>query len=343
MKKLLLAVALFPLALNAQRAMWEYYSLSMLVTGTENNFCDEKSAPLSLRKQLKVKSIQSTYTRKNGKQSVSKTEYNAQGRITRLSSRRTEASYTYEHDTLQTGTVSSYRGKTFTSASAYENGRLVSRENHNNGKLTAKIAASYNAQGNILRSQMKQGRRNYEIQYTYGEDGKMTRNVYLVNGKVKKEWIYECKPEGEVVASKTEAVSSFCTYREESADGSFVKFTRSLQEGKPYLTKQTFSKDSVLIQSQRFLNETTLIWESKNEGNTETVISYKDSGKLRYTQITVFNDKGSVISREYFEGKKKKHHSKSVFELNADGTTKSATSYRKGKQRSSTIYEYSFH
>lgn len=190
---------------------------------------------------------------------------------------------------------------------------------------------------------MKQGRKHYEIQYTYGEDGKMTRSVYLVNGKVKKEWIYECKPEGEIVASKTEAVSSFCTYREESADGSFVKFTRSLQEGKPYLTKQTFSKDSILIQSQRFINETTLIWESKKEGNTETVTAYKDSGKLRYKQITVFNEKGNVISREYFEGKKQKYQSKSVFELNADGTTKSATSYRKGKLSSGTSYEYSFY
>ncbi len=343
MKNLLLIASLFPLAVNAQRSMQEYYELNMANNNMEINYFEEQSAPLKLRKSLKIKEIKIVNSPRHGKQYESVLSYNHAGKVLHSSGKNYKIDYTYQNDSLLTNTVSVRKNKVYAVNSTYENGQIASRETLKNGKPESRMLFVRNAQNKITSSKLVKDRKTYEIRYAYNDEGKMSKSVYLINGKVKKEWIYECKPEGEIVASKTEAISSVCTYREESADGSYITFTRSLQEGKPYLFKQTFSKDSVLIQSQKFLNDTTLVWENKKQGNVETVSSFKKSGKLNYKQVNVYNEKGSLVSREYFHKNPSKSQTKSVFELNADGTAKSRTFYWKGKLQTSASFEYSFY
>ena len=343
MKKTLLFLIFLPLFLNAQRSMYQYYHLNMLQHNPGFSFYEEPFAPSGLRKQLQIQSVKSTSIRKNGKTYQTEMTFNKMGKMLHFSDGKRTTYKKYESDTLETYFLSSVKNKTRETKSTYSNGKIVSSEYYKNSKLTSKAELRYNEKKQAVNSKMTKGKKTYEIQNTFDEENKLTKTVFLVNGKLKKQWIYECKPEGQIVASRTEALSSFCTYREESADGSYTTFTRTLKEGKPYLNKQTFSKDSVLILSQTFLKDSILTWEVRKEGNTEMSAAFKKSGKFWYKQVTTFNASGNVIAREFFDRARKHPTSKRTFELNPDGTTKTEQSFYKGKLWRTITYVYSFY
>lgn len=342
MKKALLSLLFVPLFSHAQKAMQHYYAMSQITSPYKNSFYEEPFATEKLRKKLNISEVQIVYTNKRGREMKSRKTYNSLGKTMFSQGNKWSVNYTYENDSLEINRVNKYKKTVYETKSAHANGKVTSVSNYKNGKLTSATTIQYNAQQKATESSMKIGRKTYVIQHTYGADNKLSKTVYLAKGKVKKEWIYECKPEGQIVASKTEALSSFCTYQSESADGSYSTFTRSLREGKPYLYKQTYNKDSVLTSSQTYLKDSLLIWQSEKDGNMETVTAYKESGKLIYKQITVSDAAGNMLSREYFHGKTPRTSYKTTFELNADGTTKVQRQFHKGKLIRTTNYMYSF-
>lgn len=342
MKKLLLILMLMPLFLHGQKSMRTYYSLNMLMYDPVYYIYDEPYATQKIRKQLKIKEVRILSTDRKGKQTNSLMTFNQFGKRVHFDSRKKKIDYTYESDSLETSILTQTDRKTTENKNTYVKGKIASREFFENKKLKTKTLLTYNDNNKVVNTQMEAGRKKYEIRNAYNEDNKISHATYLINGKIKKEWIYECKPEGEVLASKTVELSSVCTYREESADGSYTTFTRSLREGKPFLYKRTFNKDSVMIASQNFMNDTTLVWEMKKENGVETSMGYKKSGKRLYKQVTVYNASGNVLSKEYFSGAKDKSLSKTISELNADGTTKSQQYFFKGKLQRTVNYEYNF-
>jgi hypothetical protein len=341
MRKILLFVLLSPIVAEAQRSMQQFYQLNSLIHNY--SYFDESFSTDKIRKKLQIKSIKTNSTYKNAKNNVStELTYNKMGKNTSFTTKKWSEEKHYENDTLESYVVTTSKKQKTEVKSTYLDGSLNSRSVFKNGKLMSNFTFAYNQHKKVTDTKLTEKKKTYEIKNKYGNENKLVKTVYLINNKIKKEWIYECKPEGELVASKTEALSSFCTYKEESADGSYATYTRTLQEGKPYLNKQIYNKDSVLVSSKTFLNDTILIWENTKINNVETSLRYKKSGKLIYKQIIIRNENGNVISREFINRKKGPSYSKRLFELNANGTTKEETVYSKGKLQKTVHYEYSF-
>lgn len=340
MKKILLFLILFPALMHAQRSMQTYYQLNMLDKKFEFLTYEESFASEKLRKELKIKEVKVDYTSSKGKKSESSILFNKAGKVLTAKTKRTFTEKVYQEDTLEINKIVKDKREMYETKTTYLNGNVATREIYKNNKLKSKTQVEYNTAGKSLKTTMKEGRKTYEIRNEYDEENKLSKSTFMVNGKIKKEWIYECKPEGQLIASKTEAISSFCTYKEESADGSYVVFTRSIQDGKPYLFKRTYNKDSLIIHEQRYKKDSLLVWERKVEGNVETSAGYKESGKLLYKQIVKKDELGRVVFKEYSNGRKSL--SKSEFELNPEGTTKVAKiTFRKNKTIT-RAYTYSF-
>ena len=342
MRKIFLLVLLFPSLVNAQKSMQQFYELNSLIHNY--NFYDESVTTASLRKQLQIKSIKTTATFKNSKKNYSTDmTYNKMGKNTSSVNKYWSQEKQYLNDTLESYVVTTRKKQKTEVKSTYSEGYLSSRTIYNDGKLRSTYTLAYNQNKKVTSSKLTRKKKTYEIQNSYNDEHKLTKTIFLINGKIKKQWIYECKPEGEIVASKTEELSSFCTYREESADGSYATFTRTLRDGKPYLNKQIFNKDSVLVTSKTYLKDTILVWEKTKINNIETFINYKKSGKFTYKQIVTYNDAGNIICREFINNKKGPSYSKRVFDLNPDGTTKNEVYYYKGKLQKTINYEYGFY
>ena len=341
MKFKLLAITFFPLFVFAQNSMRQFYELNSLIH--KYDYFDEAFISTHLRKKLEVKSIKTITHPKNKKTSTAEYTYNKMGKNTSFTNKRFSFEKQYIADTLEAYVRTKSRGKIFEAKSTYSDHLLTTREIYKNGKLTSRYKIDYNPNQKVIQSSLVRKSKKFEIQNLYNDENKLIKTIYLINGKIKKQWIYECKPEGEVVASKSEALSSFCNYKEESADGSYTTFTRTLKEGKPYLNKQVFNKDSILVSSKTFLNDTILIWERSKVANVETTISYKKSGKINYKQIVNFDNLGNVTSREFLNRNKSTSYSKREFKFNTNGTVSSETVYHKGKFQKSIDYEYTFY
>ena len=342
MRKIFLIFLLFPLITDAQKSMKQYFELNSLMY--KYDFYDESILTLKLRKQLKIKSITTTSSYKKSEKKYSTSLfYNKMGRNTSHTTKNWSCQKEYINDTLESYVLTKSKKNIFELKSTYSIGYLSTRDIFKNGKKTSSFGLTYNENKKIVQSKLTRKKTIFEIQNNYNEFNKLIKTVYLINGKIKKQWIYECKPEGQIVASKTEELSSFCTYKEESADGSYATFTRTLRHGKPYLNKLVFSKDSILISSKTFLNDTILQWERTKIDNIETTINYKKSGKFTYKQILTYNQDGNVLCREFINKRRGPSLSKRVFELNANGTTNIETVYHRGKLQKTVNYEYSFH
>jgi antitoxin component YwqK of YwqJK toxin-antitoxin module len=342
MKKLYILLLLFPALLQAQKSMRPYYHMNSLIYYPGFSYFEEPFAPVQLRKKLHIQSVQSVTVSKRGRKQETDMTFNAMGRTISYMNADKKIELQYESDTLERLIISTIKHHVYKTQSTYVNGKPAATSYFKDGQLTSTVICAYNDQQQITSCLTTTGKKTYEIRNTYTAENKLQRTTYLVRGKLQKEWIYECRPEGEVVASKTEALSSFCTYQEESADGSYTTFTRSLLKGKPHLFKQTFNKDSVRILAQTFLQDSLLIRETRLEGNTETTIFYKKSGKISYRQVVVSNDSGNILSREFFQGKRRLSMSKSTFALNTDGTTHALQRFSRGRLQYTTTYVYGF-
>lgn len=342
MRKIWLIILLFPLFAEAQKSMQHYYELNSLIHNY--NYFDEAVTTSKLRKKLQIKSIKTNAVYKKGKKNYStELTYNKMGKNTSYITKYWSQEKQYENDTLESYVVTTSKKNKTEVKSAYQDGYLSSRSIIKNGKIGSTYSLAYNANKKVTETKLSKKKKTYEIKNSYNDENKLVKTVYLINSKIKKEWIYECKPEGQLVASKTEELSSYCTYKEESADGSYTTFTRTLRDGKPYLNKQIFNKDSVLVTSKTFLNDTILVWEKTKIDNVETFINYKKSGKFTYKQIITYDADGNVLCREYINRKKGPSSSKRVFELNSNGTTNKETVYSKGKLQRTINYEYTYY
>jgi hypothetical protein len=342
MRKIWLIIFLFPLFAEAQKSMQHYYELNSLIHNY--NYFDEAVTTSKLRKKLQIKSIKTNAIYKKGKKNYStELTYNKMGKNTSYITKYWSQEKQYENDTLESYVVTTSKKNKTEVKSTYQDGYLSSRSIIKNGKIGSTYNLAYNANKKVTETKLTKKKKTYEIKNSYNDESKLVKTVYLINAKIKKEWIYECKPEGQLVASKTEELSSYCTYKEEAADGSYTTFTRTLRDGKPYLNKQIFNKDSVLVTSKTFLNDTILVWEKTKIDNVETFINYKKSGKFTYKQIITYDDDGNVLCREYINRKKGPSSSKRVFELNSNGTTKKETVYGKGKLQRTINYEYTYY
>lgn len=321
MKRLLLPVLLFfAYQISAQVGL-EWYNYGSF--GIDNHyfngidFADRnlamKHAKTLAENQIKGIQFEQSYFSKKDKVTTytSHSKFNTAGKLLENISAKHSRTYTYEHDTLLTSIVEHSKRRLHETKMTYTLGKEATQIKFRNGKQRFARWNTYTETGKIAQriTQYKRGKK-FEMRYAYNELDQLTKTTSLKGTKVKRIWIHECKPEGAIITTKLEALSSKCSFREERADGTYVKFTRSIYNGTPHLSKQTFTADSICILSEYFYKDSIPISVNSFDLKTNTSIyeRYK-KGKINQREIWVYNESKQVVTQQSFSGKKLKAQS----------------------------------
>ncbi len=319
------------------------------------------------RSKLGIKKIVITNKSKNNKVSVTELNYNSKGKLVHSKSDKFERKSEYISDTLENYRFTSYKGKTKENKRTFLGKEILTDERIVKGKRVSLTSNEYTDFGKIKYSKFTGKRKVFEMKYYYDAQNKLIRSEYLKKGKINQSWVYECKEQGELLTSnKNELLSSVCTYREESSDGSYSVFTRSIVDGKVRLNKNIFSKDSILIGNEYYEKDSILIrkwsksngvdineyyrkgkldrsWVKKYNTNNQLIeSSFLRKGKLKNKSILSYDEAGNNSIKEEYFGRKMKLQFKYVNSFNPDKTKKQNLYYKKGKLIREQNYSYEF-
>lgn len=290
-------------------------------------------------KSENIKTITTTHINKKGKSGNSTTSsYNRMGRIVSQQSKNSTKTYTYLHDTVQTKLEHTYKNKVYVNETVYENGKLTLVKNSKNGKVSNSEKYTYTSFGKIAHSEMTEKNKTYEMIYEYDEFEKLRCSAFLVNGKLKKSWNYSCVPEGSLVQAKESQLQSICKFEEQSNDGSYIIYSRSINKGKDFLRKDYFTSDSVIYLSESFENDSILTFRSKYSANENIFESFSKNGKRIYRSTLTFNAAKQLIERTY--ARKGKKFTKTTISYNKNGTIASIARENEKGSISQTKFEY---
>lgn len=335
MKKLVFLL-LIPFVSWSQKSDRTFNRLNFqLLNEEQNTFAFSREITPDQRLLIGNKTLVRTSTnQKNKEKSRFEMQFNPFGRITDFSSKNWHVTYQYEQDTLLASTENKGKKRHFSSKRTYnDQGKLTSIVTKKNGKLSTETYFTYSPSGKVTSKELREKKHVYLIKHTYNEEDKLNETVYFLDGKLKKRWYYDCLPEGKIVANKTDETSSFCKSYNEFSSGEYEVIIRTIEKGKDVLIKSKYSKDSVMMDSKRFLHDTILVNHSIYTPNSKTHYIFSEkNGKFKYGYVQKLDDKGRTIERISMNGKKRKVTSSSLFEYNSEGILVRITNqYKKNK------------
>lgn len=247
-----------------------------------------------------VNSVKTVTVKKNGKKKVrSERIYNSNGLPIKEVNSFATSEYTYNGELLTDVVRTTKKQVTKTHADYDDEGRIVHITKHVNGKLGSEYKyVYYQGHQTSLVEQINYGRKTKVYKYVTEYDAvlkKPTRSQYFINGELQRNWTYSCDEKGEVSSKKVPEVSS-CSYNARNNDGSYIEYTRTISNGKVFLDENTFTKDSVLIDSKRYYNEKILVFHHHKEGNTTVNESFNNRGKRTHKYTTTTDNNGNRIA-----------------------------------------------
>ena len=187
--------------------------------------------------------------------------------------------------------------------------------------------------------------RSYKTVNTINEEGKVIKTAYYQNDELKRTWEYDCSEKGvEVKPKKSEEgvpLSTTCSWKEESSDGSYINYYRTLNGKRINLNENHYNKDSVLVKRKTYDGKDRLKFESTNYENHNVYLRYKKNGKVKsYSSETSDPEVGVISTTQVYYGLGKSHIS-SQKSYNEQGLLVEIKGSSNGKQRQSVItYEY---
>lgn len=295
-------------------------------------------------KRAETKLKQTNFTSRNKKNKIEGegyVTYNEKGRLAEIKNDKTSRHLVYENDSLLINYIEIDK-KPENANYSYQNGRFTGYQKYKNGRLSSELIVTYNTDGKVTSRLTKKGKnlkKSNEQKTFYYPDGKIQRSQTFINGKLKREYVYECKPEGEIVDVKKIDNTSVCTWKDERNDGSYINYARYTEEKETYLWKGTFDKDSNLIASERLLNDTIKIYSFEKKGNEEISNNYNKKGKLTYSSVSIFNDSHILVERQTRYGRKMKMH-KSINQYDEKGMLTKTINSREGEILSVVEYNH---
>lgn len=309
----------------------------------EGNFLYEQEIPLKKRLEFKLKSVNYSYQNAKGKvTSKSTISFNSFGRMNSIQRKKSTSTFEYVQDTLPSKTTWIYGKNTTVTSRTYTNSKLTSLITLKNGKEIEVNQFTYTDFGKKKSQIFQHKKHEYRIDNEYNSEQKLQKTTYTVDGKVKKLWNYDCKPEGDLVSSKNEIMGSFCKSTEHNADGSYVIINRTVEKGKDYLYKNYYSADSVISSSEKFGSDGKLERRFTYEKGSEEIFFYKKNGDFRYGYIKRYDSDKNVIEHQSFRGKKKKESFHTVYVRNEIGLTVEIQALKNGRLKSKRVLEYTF-
>lgn len=265
-------------------------------------------APLKKRVEQNISKIKITTIDGKGKKNEYIQQFNPKGKL--IYSNNPSAKFEYKaeylNDTLMTYSYSKdKKGNTNESKITYTNGKIKTYESFKNGKRELSESYTYSSSNKILTS-LVIDKKNHkrEMNFEYNEEDKLKKSTYFIDGKLKKVWNYECKPQGEIiVASKEEETSSRCQFRSENNDGSYSIFTRTIKKEIPYLSEMKYTADSVYYESNDYIKDTILKtkWEIDKQWH---IITNYNKGKITFQYHTKYNENEKILESKTFRKNK---------------------------------------
>lgn len=264
----------------------------------QNMYYGTKPETLKLNKVGSVKSFSVT---KNGKKKIwYERTFDRSGRLIQMKSEDNTVNYKFS-DTILNEIQRTTKKHEFTTKIAYDSLSRISKiRSFKDGKLTAETHYEYftGDQASLVEKKIY-GRKEktYRLETDYDNLlKKATESRYIINGELKKRWTYSCDEKGKIQETKVEEVTQ-CQYYSSNNDGSYVNFTRTIEDGKDYLQETTFTKDSVMMEYKRFLHDSILVNHSTYSKSKNVFEGYKKNGKRSYKLIEEKDQNGNVVKR----------------------------------------------
>nr|WP_294859119.1 hypothetical protein [uncultured Fluviicola sp.] len=306
MKKLLLLLLLFPCTSFA----WigqdsEDFVLSYLRWGAkyelgydyqQNMFYGANTKTM---KQNKVKVVKSFSVNKHGSKKVwYERTFDLSGRLIQMKTDYNTVNYKFT-DTLLSEIQRITKNHTFNTRIGYDSqSRIITIRSFKDEKLNAETRYVYFS-GDLtsLVEKKTYGKKEkiYRLETDYDDLlKKATESRYVINGELKKRWIYRCDEKGKIQESKSDEVTQ-CQYYGSNNDGSYTNYTRTIENGKDYLQEITFDKDSVMTGYKRFLHDSILVNHNTYSKEKDVYEAYRKNGKRSYKLIREKDKNGNTI------------------------------------------------
>jgi hypothetical protein len=185
-----------------------------------------------------------------------------------------------------------------------DKGRKTGLEESKNDKTVFKSTIVYDDKGRRTEESNVSGKKktNYSMKHIYDDEGKRIQTDYFKNGALTRTWKYDCSEEGieESVNPKKEVVqSSYCVWKEESADGSYITYSRYLNNGRAYMTKDYSTADSVQYKRESFNHKEQLSQSLTWIENYEEQRFFNKRGKCTSYRMLALSDEGFLLTNIY--------------------------------------------
>ena len=313
MKTLFLFILLLPLisfAGNGPNS--DAYMLSVLrwaakyEVGIDYQQYQYYGAKPEIMRQNKVGTVKSFNVSKHGKKKEWYTRtYNSFGRLTQMKTAYGTVNYTYK-DTLLSEIQHTSKKHSFRTIITYDSqSRIVKLQSSKDNKPTSEtVYAYFNREQTSLVERKVFGKKEkiYRLETDYDQVlKKATESRYTINGELQKRWTYSCDEKGKIQEGKVDEVTQ-CHYYSSNKDGSYISYTRTIEDGKDYLQENTFTKDSVMTEYKRFLHDSILVSHNTYSTNKDVFEGYRKNGKRNYKSIQEKDPNGNIIRRsDYYK------------------------------------------
>lgn len=324
---------------------------------TYHSTSDLEYFPIYFKPEKAVKAIRYSITNAKGKISVYEKGFNAQGKPISCFKigKDGEEIPVYKAKYNAAGKITDFirytkKGeiKSTQTKKWNDKGHITSLETTNKkGKIINKILWEYDVETECLLEavQFKKGgqQANTTLKYEYYSPCQKSRTTqYNKHGKVKREWTYDCKEEGELL-EKRKNETQICTW-EETTDGFLLKVYQSFDDRgrlRKTVSKYNASDSSIVAvttynDSETILNQTTY---QNGMAYPLVFISYHN-GQERYRQVHEYENKQKISSTSYYKEKKFVQTTYSYYD---NDLLKEINSYdKKGElvRRTALQYEY---
>ncbi|MBI3136671.1 MAG: hypothetical protein HYZ14_18500 [Bacteroidetes bacterium] len=297
-----------------------------------------------------VRERTSIYRNKNGQQSKLVEKYDSEGNILSYQSYNVkgelvgEGTFFYDQKHQLIATSGRYKKKTSTARYFYnEAGKMTEIRSYNRkGDYYGRLNG-YDETGKITVAKLFYKDSivaNKRLEYEYYADASIKTIRFFEKDKLKNTWVYDCKPEGEMLGVKTEDTTRVCIKEEFDAAGNRVVWRQEFnKKGEPEKIKTVFDKDSNILYSASFDAENRMKRQTtffKDGGDFQE--GFTKRGKVLSTHETIYNTDHQLV--------KKSSTYKNWFSSNwysySNGLMTTST-YLSKRGMSVTEYQYAFY
>jgi len=232
--------------------------------------------------------------------------FNADGRLTQIihfiHDKENSIDYSYDSkgNVVKIITTNSKHQKRTSTYTYNDKNKLLTRESYNfKGEYSGR-KITYNKFDKVSQEEVyKKDKLNpvRSIVHTFYEGGEKKTSVYKEKGKVKYEWKYDCKPEGELLNVKQKDQATICIKEDVDADGNRIVWNREFNEkGELTKTKTVYKQDSIWVRTDTYNQNEILTQESYKTPNGQKRMSYK-KGKVYSMSEFIYNDQKQLTKQ----------------------------------------------